>query len=157
PHRRHGMVDQTIPEHWTAEGPADESHHRLSQDGCRQLKPKCEKFWTLPPIVCAHRGGQVGSWAARSPTRYRSDRSGNVSHCGPRQGAVRASTSGALLRIKRPTRNHIRFIRLKNFPDRLLDLLDGQGISLAGLRNDLDSTNEDTELARDAPRSIQPG
>jgi hypothetical protein len=31
------------------------------------------------------------------------------------------STSGApQKRIKRPTRNHIRFIRLKNFPDRLL-------------------------------------
>jgi putative transposase len=32
PHRWHGVVDQTIPEHRTAEGPADErSHHRLSQ------------------------------------------------------------------------------------------------------------------------------
>src|SRR6516165_5284541 len=30
PHRWHGVVDQTIPEHRTAEGPADErSYHRL--------------------------------------------------------------------------------------------------------------------------------
>ena len=29
---------------------------------------------------------------------------------------------GALQRIKRPSMNHIRFIGLKNFPDRLLDL-----------------------------------
>ena len=32
PRRRHGVVEQEIPEHRTAEGPADErSHHRLSQ------------------------------------------------------------------------------------------------------------------------------
>jgi hypothetical protein len=32
PYRRHRVVDQTILEHRTAEGPADErSHHRLSQ------------------------------------------------------------------------------------------------------------------------------
>src|SRR5262245_52322778 len=31
PHCWHGMVDQTIPQHWTAEGPVDERcHHRLS-------------------------------------------------------------------------------------------------------------------------------
>src|SRR5947199_7338175 len=45
---------------------------------------------------------------------------GNEGHCGPRQRGVRASTSGALQRIKRPTMNHIRLTRLKNFPDRLL-------------------------------------
>jgi hypothetical protein len=32
PHRWHSVVDQTIPQHRTAEGPTDErSHHRLSQ------------------------------------------------------------------------------------------------------------------------------
>jgi putative transposase len=32
PHRWHRVVDQTIPQHGTAEGPADErSYHRLSQ------------------------------------------------------------------------------------------------------------------------------
>src|SRR6478752_1983056 len=46
--------------------------------------------------------------------------SGNEGHGGPPQGGVRASTSGALQRIKRPAMNHIRFIGLKNFPDRLL-------------------------------------
>jgi hypothetical protein len=41
----------------------------------------------------------------------------------------------ALQRIKRPSMNHIRFIRLKNFPDRLLETLlpDGcQGRRLGG-------------------------
>src|SRR6185436_15852949 len=46
---------------------------------------------------------------------------GNEGHGGPLQGGVQASTSGALQRIKRPSMNHIRFIGLKNFPDRLLD------------------------------------
>jgi hypothetical protein len=54
--------------------------------------------------------------------QHRSDHWGNEGHCGPPQGGVRVSTSGApQKRIKRPTRNHIRFIRLKNFPDRLLE------------------------------------
>ena len=43
--------------------------------------------------------------------------------CGPPQGGVQASTSGALQRIKRPAINHIQFIELKNFPDRLLGAL----------------------------------
>src|SRR5262249_26481212 len=51
------MVDQTIPEHRTAEGPADERcHHRLSQRRTPlSLNPMCEKFWTLPdsPLGCA--------------------------------------------------------------------------------------------------------
>jgi hypothetical protein len=47
------------------------------------------------------------------------NRSGNEGHGGPLQGGVQASTSGALQRIKRPSMNHIRFIGLKNFPDRL--------------------------------------
>ena len=55
PHRRHRVVDQTLLEHRTAEGPADERcHHRLSQ--CRApLSPNqmCEKLWTLPTIVGA--------------------------------------------------------------------------------------------------------
>src|SRR5262249_50618610 len=46
------MVDQTIPEHRTAEGPADERcHHRLSQRRTPlSPNPMCEKFWTLPSI-----------------------------------------------------------------------------------------------------------
>jgi hypothetical protein len=51
----------------------------------------------------------------------------DADHCGPQQDDVRASTSGALpKRIRRPTGNHIRFISLKNFPDRLLDIFDDQ-------------------------------
>jgi hypothetical protein len=71
------------------------------------------------PTVCARRAGLAGSWALRSPIRHQLDRSGNEGHGGPPQGGVQASTSGALQRIKRPAMNHIRFIRLKNFPDRL--------------------------------------
>ena len=48
-------------------------------------------------------------------------------HCGPPQGGVQASTSGTLQRIKRPAMNHIRFIGLKNFPDRLLGALQPRG------------------------------
>ena len=50
-----------------------------------------------------------------------SDRLDNAGPCGPRRGDDRVSTWGAPSRIWRPTRNHIRFIRLKNFPDRLSD------------------------------------
>jgi hypothetical protein len=57
-----------------------------------------------------------GLWVFR---RNQSNRLGNEGHCGPQQDDVRASTSGALPnRIKRPTRNHIGFIRLKNFPEK---------------------------------------
>jgi hypothetical protein len=62
-------------------------------------------------------GGIMG--ALRSPIRHQLDRSGNEGHRGPPQGNVQASTSGALQRIKRPALNHVRFIRLKNFPDGL--------------------------------------
>src|SRR5258708_6203672 len=74
------------------------------------------------PPVGARRAGLAGSWALRSPIRHQLDRSGNEGHSGPPQGGVQASTSGALQRIKRPAMNHIRFIGLKNFPDRLLTL-----------------------------------
>jgi hypothetical protein len=51
------------------------------------------------------------------------NRSGNEGHGGPLQGGVQASTSGAVQRIKRrPSMNHIGFIGLKNFPERLLNL-----------------------------------
>jgi hypothetical protein len=50
PHRRDGLIDQTLFEYRTVEGPTDErGHHRLSQ--CRPpLSPnqKCERIWTLP-------------------------------------------------------------------------------------------------------------
>src|SRR5215207_2516613 len=60
-------------------------------------------------------GGIMGSTMAHSA----SVRSlGNEGRCGPPQGGVRASTSGAPSRITRPIRNHIRFTRLKNFSDR---------------------------------------
>src|SRR3954466_14134652 len=54
-------------------------------------------------------------------------------HGGPLQGGVQASTSGALQRIKRPSMNHIRFIGLKNFPDRLLRAYPGSLNSWRGI------------------------
>jgi hypothetical protein len=45
--------------------------------------------------------------AQRCPIRHQLDRSGNEGHGGPPQDGVQASTSGALQRIKRQTRNHI--------------------------------------------------
>src|SRR5215472_1675033 len=51
------MVDQTIPEHRTAEGPADERcHHPLSQRPAPLSPiPMCEKFWTLPVAMATVR------------------------------------------------------------------------------------------------------
>src|SRR6516225_2804437 len=84
----------------------------------------CKKSRSAPrahsPNVCARHVALAGSGPPRSPIRRRSDRSDNEGYCGPRLRGVRASTSRALQRIKRPTMNHIRFIRLKNFSDRLL-------------------------------------
>src|SRR5262245_60824695 len=59
------MVDQTIPEHRTAEGPADERcHHRVSQ-GRAPLSQnrKCERFWTLPDVLADARSGKNGRHA----------------------------------------------------------------------------------------------
>ena len=55
------------------------------------------------------------------PHSHQSNRSGNEGHCGLQRVDVRGSTWGAPSRIKRLTRNHVRFIRLKNFSDRLLE------------------------------------
>jgi hypothetical protein len=44
PHRRHPLVDQTVSQHGAAQ--AAQCHHRLTGAGHR---PKCERFWTLPP------------------------------------------------------------------------------------------------------------
>jgi hypothetical protein len=49
-HRWYRLVDQTLPKHRAAEGPADERRHqRVSQCGA-SLSPNqmCEKLWTLP-------------------------------------------------------------------------------------------------------------
>src|SRR5262249_18436956 len=40
PHCRHGVVDQTISEHWAAEGPPDERSQLEPVTGAAQLKPK---------------------------------------------------------------------------------------------------------------------
>src|SRR5262249_44244008 len=46
------MVDQEISQHRAAEGSDERCHHRVSQ-GRAPLSQnrKCERFWTLPPVV----------------------------------------------------------------------------------------------------------
>ena len=68
-----------------------------------------------PPVL-----GRRNLWAQQVPIRHRSDHLGNEGRFDPRPGGVQVSTSGALQRIKRLTRNHIRFIGFKKFPDSAL-------------------------------------
>src|SRR5262249_13237296 len=59
----------------------------------------CRRFHSAPrarsPTVCAHHVSLAASSAPRSPIPHRSDHWGNEGHCGPPQGGVRVSTSGA--------------------------------------------------------------
>jgi hypothetical protein len=52
------VVDQEIPEHRAAEGPADERCHNCVSQCRAPLSPNqmCERVWTLPEVLC------VGDW-----------------------------------------------------------------------------------------------
>ncbi len=67
------------------------------------------------PNACDRRAGPAGSSARSAPIPHRSDRSGNAGQTVWPRGGVQASTSGAPMRIRLPTRNHKRFIRLNIF------------------------------------------
>ena len=84
-------------------------------------EPRRTRNWfapTRPDVLRLRRSGRPP--AARSPTR-RVPANGSLNRAASCQGVH----IGRSFANWRPTRNHIRFIRLKNFPDRLL----GRGIS----------------------------
>jgi NADH dehydrogenase len=76
-----------------------------------------ETFHSLS--VCDRRALPAESWVLRLPIPHQLNHSGTEGHYGLQCVDVPRSTWGAPSRIKRPTMNHIRFIRLKNFSDRL--------------------------------------
>jgi hypothetical protein len=71
--------------------------------------------------VAFRRVSPAGSSVRPKPIRHLSNRSDNAHHRASPLGGVGASTSGAPQGIKRPTRNHNRFIGLNFFLDRLLE------------------------------------
>jgi hypothetical protein len=68
------VVDQEVPEHAAAEGPADERHHCLSPIR-PLLSPKrmCERNWTLPGHRPMHRPLPCCPWARALGTGRRAE------------------------------------------------------------------------------------